>query len=376
VAEDGTVRQHDLRVPHDCRAGSCPAPLVKLSHELSTAALSPLTPYQLVVAGESPFGYLFDRRHAGRFICEEWGIPPDSNDVTTCVRRFGRATRGPSERRGYEHVTGARMASSNGNEVLLSYSADAVYLYSTRDEAQLPSASRHSSVVPPNRKSPRASPKLVQEREQILRDAEELARDIQMENDIEQFLSEEGLLASRLHSPEPGRQMDESGDHDDEDEDEDETQEDARGDLACSGVPIIYPRSRFAGAANVETVKDVNFLGPQDEFVVSGSDDGNWFMWKKSTGQLHDILEGDSSVVNVIEGHPHLPIVAVSGIDTTVKLFAPASQSARSFSRLSNAESIISRNAEASSRRIDLASLLLQYQMVRADPDSQSCTFQ
>ena len=60
---------------------------------------------------------------------------------------------------------------------------------------------------------------------------------------------------------------------------------------------------------------------------MSGSDDGNLFMWKKATGQLHDILEGDSSVVNVIEGHPHLPLVAVSGIDTTVKVCAPISPS-------------------------------------------------
>lgn len=64
----------------------------------------------------------------------------------------------------------------------------------------------------------------------------------------------------------------------------------------------------------------MNFLGPRDEFVVSGSDDGNWFMWEKDTGRLHDILEGDGAVVNVIEGHPYLPLVAVSGIDHTVKV--------------------------------------------------------
>ena len=64
----------------------------------------------------------------------------------------------------------------------------------------------------------------------------------------------------------------------------------------------------------------MNFLGPRDEFVVSGSDDGNWFMWEKGSGKLHDILEGDGSVVNVIEGHPYLPLVAVSGIDHTVKV--------------------------------------------------------
>jgi WD40 repeat protein len=64
----------------------------------------------------------------------------------------------------------------------------------------------------------------------------------------------------------------------------------------------------------------VNFLGPSDEFVVSGSDDGNWFMWRKSTGSLCGIYHGDQRVVNVIEGHPHLPLVAVSGIDYTVKV--------------------------------------------------------
>jgi len=64
----------------------------------------------------------------------------------------------------------------------------------------------------------------------------------------------------------------------------------------------------------------VNFFGPHDEYVVSGSDDGNWFIWQKSTGALHDILEGDGSVVNVIEGHPNLPLAAVSGIDHTVKV--------------------------------------------------------
>jgi WD40 repeat protein len=64
----------------------------------------------------------------------------------------------------------------------------------------------------------------------------------------------------------------------------------------------------------------VNFLGHDDEFVVSGSDDGLWFIWRKASGNLHDILEGDGTIVNIIEGHPHLPLVAVSGIDHTVKV--------------------------------------------------------
>jgi WD repeat-containing protein 42A len=64
----------------------------------------------------------------------------------------------------------------------------------------------------------------------------------------------------------------------------------------------------------------VNLLGPNDEYVTSGSDDGNFFIWDKTTAALRGIYEGDSSVVNMVEGHPHLPLVAVSGIDTTVKV--------------------------------------------------------
>lgn len=64
----------------------------------------------------------------------------------------------------------------------------------------------------------------------------------------------------------------------------------------------------------------MNFIGPEDEYVASGSDDGNFFLWNKMTGELHGIYDGDGSVVNVIESHPRLPLVACSGIDTTVKV--------------------------------------------------------
>jgi WD40 repeat protein len=54
ASEDGSVRQFDLRAPHSCSdSGSCPPPLLRLNFELSALSLSPLTPFQLVVAGES-----------------------------------------------------------------------------------------------------------------------------------------------------------------------------------------------------------------------------------------------------------------------------------------------------------------------------------
>jgi WD40 repeat protein len=102
----------------------------------------------------------------------------------------------------------------------------------------------------------------------------------------------------------------------------------------------VMPRNRFVGAQNVATIKDgdsqpilptwsrstnanmpaVNFVGPDDQWVISGSDDGNFFIWDKKSEKLHGIYEGDSTVVNVIEGHPHFPLLATSGIDTSIKV--------------------------------------------------------
>jgi DDB1- and CUL4-associated factor 6 len=79
----------------------------------------------------------------------------------------------------------------------------------------------------------------------------------------------------------------------------------------------------YKGHCNVKTVKDVNFYGLNDEYVVSGSDSGHVFIWDRKSTQLVNILEGDGEVVNVITGHPYEPMIAASGIDSTVKIFSP-----------------------------------------------------
>ena len=64
-----------------------------------------------------------------------------------------------------------------------------------------------------------------------------------------------------------------------------------------------YSHTRqYHGHCNVKTVKDANFFGLQDEYVVSGSDGGHLFIWDKKTSELVNILEGDSEVVNVVQG--------------------------------------------------------------------------
>ena len=113
---------------------------------------------------------------------------------------------------------------------------------------------------------------------------------------------------------------DEVSDGDDSDEgDEDENDEDAaaaqsflfqstreRGmnrNQVEDHVPC-YPHTRcYRGHCNVKTVKDANFFGLQDEYVVSGSDSGHLFIWDKKTTELLNILQGDSEVTNVVQGN-------------------------------------------------------------------------
>ncbi|KNG81769.1 wd and tetratricopeptide repeat protein [Aspergillus nomiae NRRL 13137] len=113
--------------------------------------------------------------------------------------------------------------------------------------------------------------------------------------------------------------------------------EEAGLDVPCSSHTKVY-----RGHCNVKTVKDVNFFGLNDEYVVSGSDMGHLFIWDRKTCDLVNILEGDSEVVNVIQGHPYEPTIAASGIDTTIKIFSAdrnAQENARHGINILNPES-------------------------------------
>jgi WD repeat-containing protein 42A len=71
-------------------------------------------------------------------------------------------------------------------------------------------------------------------------------------------------------------------------------------------------------------VKGVTFIGPNHEYVASGSDCGRLFIWRKRDGKFLRAMEGDECIVNCIEPHPHTMTIASSGIDNDVKLWTPS----------------------------------------------------
>jgi len=82
---------------------------------------------------------------------------------------------------------------------------------------------------------------------------------------------------------------------------------------------------KFSGHRNARTMmKEASWWG--DNHVLSGSDCGHLFGWSVESGELVLLLEADRHVVNCVQPHPHQPLIATSGIDYNIKLWAPTAQ--------------------------------------------------
>ncbi|KAH8395252.1 hypothetical protein KR222_004397 [Zaprionus bogoriensis] len=81
----------------------------------------------------------------------------------------------------------------------------------------------------------------------------------------------------------------------------------------------------YEGHVNNRTIKGVNFFGPHSEYIVSGSDCGHIFFWDKNTEAVINFMKGDESgVVNCLEPHPWMPVLATSGLEHKVKIWTPS----------------------------------------------------
>ncbi|XP_015755627.1 PREDICTED: DDB1- and CUL4-associated factor 8-like protein 2 [Acropora digitifera] len=84
---------------------------------------------------------------------------------------------------------------------------------------------------------------------------------------------------------------------------------------------------RYTGRKPFLRVMDVNFFGPQSEYIVSGSDCGHIFFWDKQTEEVVQFLQGNNTEADIcLEPHPQAPILATSGFDHDIKLWLPTAE--------------------------------------------------
>ncbi|XP_042390650.1 DDB1- and CUL4-associated factor 6-like isoform X2 [Zingiber officinale] len=79
----------------------------------------------------------------------------------------------------------------------------------------------------------------------------------------------------------------------------------------------------YKGRWSEQTAKDVHFFGPYCDYVVSGSDCGRIFIWRKKDGVLLRAMKGDTHVVNSTVSHPYTTMLASSGMEKDVKIWVP-----------------------------------------------------
>ncbi|CAK9814260.1 DDB1- and CUL4-associated factor 5 [Anthophora quadrimaculata] len=83
------------------------------------------------------------------------------------------------------------------------------------------------------------------------------------------------------------------------------------------------------GYYNSCTMKSCCFAGDNDEYVLSGSDDFNLYMWKippddvKWVNSAHMVLRGHRSIVNQVRYNQASCIFASSGVEKLIKIWSP-----------------------------------------------------
>ncbi|RVE41484.1 hypothetical protein evm_013871 [Chilo suppressalis] len=77
------------------------------------------------------------------------------------------------------------------------------------------------------------------------------------------------------------------------------------------------------------TMKSCCFAGEGDQFVMSGSDDFNLYMWKVPDGETdmvveppHIVLYGHRSIVNQVRYNPRYCLIASSGVEKIIKVWS------------------------------------------------------
>lgn len=170
--EDGTVRWFDVRVKTGCGKSSCKDDiLVNCRRAVSSMAVSPTEPYYLALGCSDSSVRIYDRRMLGTIFT---GCHSSSGATGFCVRFVPPHLTGQSCR-----VT-SLCYSSDGREILASFSSDYIYLFDPKDDKaaklnELPKNKREGLLHPPVKRlrirgdwsdtGPRARPESERERD-------------------------------------------------------------------------------------------------------------------------------------------------------------------------------------------------------------------
>ncbi|SAM05016.1 hypothetical protein [Absidia glauca] len=100
----------------------------------------------------------------------------------------------------------------------------------------------------------------------------------------------------------------------------------SQGDESDTTFNVVQHRRRYTGHLN-PWVNDecVGFYGLDEEYIISGTDDGMIFLWNRANEKVVQMLTVDRSPITGIKAHPTLPLLAITGSSSMIKLYTPRS---------------------------------------------------
>lgn len=352
--EDSTVRLYDLREATKCHKTCCTDNIyISGPAAITTMDLAPISHFYLALGSSDGYVRIYDRRYlstndmagAAR---EKYTTPVKCFSIPAVEKRMYRITSV-----GY---------SENEQELLVSYSSEHLYLFDPTQEGvdfktslgEKSKRSKPSDCTPTARRlrlrgdwtdtGPESRPWQESDREGssgeeprhpqstiMSRMAQALSRmlsdssgggggrstpEITSDNEIDSFLQHLENRSTEL--TQPGGSAASQDQQMDPNEDEE----------MIDKPEYKHIKIKYTGHRNARTmIKEANFWG--NDYVMSGSDCGHIFVWNKHTGILVNVLQGDKHVVNCLQPHPTLPVLATSGIDYDIKLWQPMGEASK-----------------------------------------------
>lgn len=359
--EDGYVRFYDLRKESKCHQTKCKDNIL-ISSPAAVTTMDYSDRQSIAIGSSDGFVRVYDRRYLGVMDFSDVDV-----NYTVPVKAFSIPA---VEKRAYR-ITSVSY-SGDGQELLASYSSEHLYLFDTSQEGLSTKASlteKHKRSAkpggvdspPPVRRlrlrgdwtdtgpesrpswegqenaegrSPAASTVMSRMTEVLSRMLSDTNRsnfqgnELPNEHDLDivntlQNLTESNGDPNRFSGASVNDETmeGESSGRDQVPRDmEDEEDVEMKQPLNYSHI-----KQKYTGHRNSRTmIKEASFYG--NNYIMSGSDCGHIFVWNKQTGRLVNVLQGDKHVVNCIQPHPTLNVIATSGIDYDIKMWAPTDE--------------------------------------------------
>lgn len=78
----------------------------------------------------------------------------------------------------------------------------------------------------------------------------------------------------------------------------------------------------------------------------NSSDEGNFYIWERPTDKVVGVFKGDTTILNCVQPHPYYCLLATSGIDHEIRLWAPKSEARESEARVKYYDATVTLNQQ------------------------------